>query len=647
MLLTVEQVIRFVLAHPARSYAAQVNSDVFQLNFLEDKFVVRIDVDVKAEFTIPIFRKYLDYYNQNQSATATAFRNEKLPLATWFLGIVSEIKYDPSDGWWRPTDLQSISQIEIELRRFLEKTTQRVSGDLRLRNIELIAYRFGLRGDAWADRVDAARAVGIPEKSERELPRQILAKYFEERVRLIDIPTVTAIAARLEVMRYVSAKTLFSSFRSEGYVDGCPGPKGMMNFFESMKLCKDFELVTSALNPATRAEVQAGAELFFIHRSEIHQIKGLLNRLRQQSGREGVVKCDAGLINSAERRLFLKELLEATPESWTYSNGDNDESYWFISSRKRNPLLNRLEKISAVLGAAILSQDELFESLRYSLRKRPPVPAQVIEAFLRKLPNVVMQGKGAIISQCKDSSDVVITSFEKDLLGFLVSAPAGSVSLGMILKELSRKHKESTVAQMVGSLPFVYVDRSTRPRTYGLLKRVEQHDVTSVGSSNVATETEIETDLRSILSVTETQRLELLLCRCGQGAFRRKLIKLRGHCYVTKIEDESLLRASHIKPWRDSDNLEKLDEHNGLLLTPLYDHLFDAGYISFEDDGTMLIAKELEPHLKRLGITKDFLREDFGEKTKRYLIHHRAKFYEHQDQFPEEFGIDDEDTAGP
>jgi transposase len=55
------------------------------------------------------------------------------------------------------------------------------------------------------------------------------------------------------------------------------------------------------------------------------------------------------------------------------------------------------------------------------------------------------------------------------------------------------------------------------------------------------------------------------------------------------------LRASHIRPWRDSDNEARLDGENGLLLTPTIDHLFDRGFISFEDDGRLLISPVAHP----------------------------------------------------
>lgn len=59
---------------------------------------------------------------------------------------------------------------------------------------------------------------------------------------------------------------------------------------------------------------------------------------------------------------------------------------------------------------------------------------------------------------------------------------------------------------------------------------------------------------------------------------------------VTKVERLEHLVASHTKPWRDSTNEERLNGENGLLLTPAIDHLFDKGFISFEDKGALVVS---------------------------------------------------------
>ena len=66
---------------------------------------------------------------------------------------------------------------------------------------------------------------------------------------------------------------------------------------------------------------------------------------------------------------------------------------------------------------------------------------------------------------------------------------------------------------------------------------------------------------------------------------------------MTGVRQISHLRASHIKPWRESNDFEKLDGNNGLLLAPHIDHLFDGGWISFADNGDLLVSSRLAQDL--------------------------------------------------
>lgn len=106
------------------------------------------------------------------------------------------------------------------------------------------------------------------------------------------------------------------------------------------------------------------------------------------------------------------------------------------------------------------------------------------------------------------------------------------------------------------------------------------------------------------LSIPETEKLAIIQSRVGQGKFRDDLINFwGGTCAVTGVGLLSLLRASHIKPWRHSNNVERLDLFNGLLLAPSHDAAFDSGLIAFADDGAMLISAAVSVALlKRIGI---------------------------------------------
>lgn len=135
-------------------------------------------------------------------------------------------------------------------------------------------------------------------------------------------------------------------------------------------------------------------------------------------------------------------------------------------------------------------------------------------------------------------------------------------------------------------------------------------------------------DLDIILNAKPTERIALLQNRIGQGRFRETLIANRRACYVTGLADARFLRASHIKPWRDCGNDDRLDWRNGLLLTPNLDLLFDHGLISFDDDGTLLISSQLpEDVQERFGLKPGFKGSPLCEKTRTFLIEHRTKCF--------------------
>ena len=88
----------------------------------------------------------------------------------------------------------------------------------------------------------------------------------------------------------------------------------------------------------------------------------------------------------------------------------------------------------------------------------------------------------------------------------------------------------------------------------------------------------------------ETDRQALVIARRGQGLYKLRVMAIEHACRVTGVDRPEHLRASHCKPWRDASNEERLDGENGLLLTPSIDHLFDRGFIGFEDNGALIVS---------------------------------------------------------
>jgi hypothetical protein len=97
---------------------------------------------------------------------------------------------------------------------------------------------------------------------------------------------------------------------------------------------------------------------------------------------------------------------------------------------------------------------------------------------------------------------------------------------------------------------------------------------------------------KDLPQTTEAERL--VVQRVGQDIFRDALMDYwGGRCPMTGITEPELLRASHIVPWADSTDEQRLDVYNGVLLSALWDAAFDSGLISFADDGTVLVTDQI------------------------------------------------------
>ncbi|WP_214084211.1 HNH endonuclease [Methanoculleus sp.] len=131
----------------------------------------------------------------------------------------------------------------------------------------------------------------------------------------------------------------------------------------------------------------------------------------------------------------------------------------------------------------------------------------------------------------------------------------------------------------------------------------------------------------------ETECESIIQSRIGQGVFRSGLIGYWKRCAVTGCNSIGLLRASHIKPWKDSDNAERLDIYNGLLFVPNLDSAFDRGYISFDNEGRIIISDELsEKDRNLLGIHPKMKLRKIEVDHIKYLNYHKQEVFGRQRQ---------------
>jgi putative restriction endonuclease len=181
------------------------------------------------------------------------------------------------------------------------------------------------------------------------------------------------------------------------------------------------------------------------------------------------------------------------------------------------------------------------------------------------------------------------------------------------------------------------------PFTYLGQIRLEQHSLQSDAPSQFIFTLESRHDLECQYEVGEvlepyevvpapelahllpTEREAIVRSRVGQGVFRDGLLRLWGGCAVTGYQKRPvLLLASHIKPWKIASNRERLDPHNGLLLQPTVDRLFDKGLVSFDRKGKLLLADGFtSDELQQLGVDPRSQLRKLPDQTMVYLEHHR------------------------
>lgn len=142
--------------------------------------------------------------------------------------------------------------------------------------------------------------------------------------------------------------------------------------------------------------------------------------------------------------------------------------------------------------------------------------------------------------------------------------------------------------------------------------------------SAIETQYEISLEIQAKGIEGDLEKIQLVKARRGQGVFKSNVRLVESHCRVTGVHQPNLLIASHIKPWSKSNDEEKIDGFNGLLLAPHIDRLFDRGLISFKNSGDLLVSKSLDLEvLEKWHISSDFSAGSFRSEQGKYLEFHR------------------------
>ena len=149
------------------------------------------------------------------------------------------------------------------------------------------------------------------------------------------------------------------------------------------------------------------------------------------------------------------------------------------------------------------------------------------------------------------------------------------------------------------------------------------------GTALAAAKTEYSVKAKKIFSEIEELPIKgeekdaVVKVRINQGVFRERLLQKYDKCCLCGVSEPSLLIASHIKPWKVSDGDERVDDDNGLLMCPAHDKLFDKGWISFDDDGVIIISDRLNETDRVFMNVRPDMKITIRDGSKQYIKYHR------------------------
>ena len=212
----------------------------------------------------------------------------------------------------------------------------------------------------------------------------------------------------------------------------------------------------------------------------------------------------------------------------------------------------------------------------------------------------------------------------------------------LAIREHIRNGKRLLLFQMMGhSRPYRFLgefqflnayEKAGVPDTNGTLRRALVFMLQPFESTFEPFQKSIADTPAPEIELTSTSTTQILEVRTKQSLFKRRLLTVEKECRLTRIADLRFLRASHIKPWsKCASGDERIDGNNGLLLSPAADHLFDRGWITFEDNGALVRSAELPGDvITRIGVNLSQGRKcgSFSTDQKAYLEYHRNAVFE-------------------
>ena len=359
--------------------------------------------------------------------------------------------------------------IEEELLDFLHNSVR--DNDNKYRDIQLILFFFGFRGEQWPTLEDAALKfdVGESEKRRSERPRQIIKNKFTSQVDISQLPVAKKVSDVIESAAFTTVDELSDKLIEMNLVPDKFSVKGILNLLQQLGLCGSYNIYTNMLVQASRNTIDSEQKLYVLNSTELKNVRAALKRIAVFPGLVGIAKFSSFFDKNEIYKQYeevLLDILRSRNDTWI---SQIDDEIYFIIEERDNTLINNLEKIQNI--AASVNIDTLSTVLSNAFKRRTPPkgnqypPFKVIESYLKYSRFTEFNGTAVKLKL----EATILNEIEQDVISFMKGK--GAVDFVGVKEHLEAKgYSKPSIDKAILNSPLVYADKTLRKSyTYTLL----------------------------------------------------------------------------------------------------------------------------------------------------------------------------------
>lgn len=343
--------------------------------------------------------------------------------------------------------------IDDELFSFIEKYS--VADTSKNRNVEIVAYYYGFRGEVWPTLEETAIFFnGIS----RQRVDQILNDNFKDIVDKDQIPSAKIIADIISSQRFWLCSDLEHRLVDRGLVTGDFSIRGLLNLLQDLGIEKNnYDIYGPDVKIAKRSTINSYEELFLLRDEDAAEIYALYKKAEKLPGRCGIANLD---YLKTENKNFttwaplLKELIRSTPKSWVKATANE---FWYLFEDKSNTLINFSEKVFSVFDTCDVNK--LAVAYRNALDRRthnyPYPPMEIIADYLRS--SIYFVNIHDVLSFTGEPEH--ISEIEEHIVQYLKENGAANYQ-SVFTYLISKNYKKPHIDKALFYSPLVYVDKS-------------------------------------------------------------------------------------------------------------------------------------------------------------------------------------------